>query len=252
MAYIHIGLSGYSYKPWQGPKRFYPSEINQSEFLEYYATRYSTVELDGLWYRFPTLSSVSKWIDQTPEHFVFSAKAHRLITHSKRLRSEAVPFLRTMLDHLAPLAAKGKLGPILLQLPPNLKRDNERLAEFLPSLSRAYRWAIEFRHGSWNNSEVEDLLRHFHVAWAAVETDDCPAEHRDTADFFYARLRKSRYSIKELEKWRKRLIEAKANRKDCYVYCKHTDEGSPWVWADHLLKMTATTALPAGNHGELS
>ena len=91
MAYIRIGLSGYSYKPWQGPKRFYPSELKQSEFLEYYATRYGTVELDGLWYRLPTLSSVTKWIDQTPEHFVFSAKAHRMITHLKRLRPEAVP-----------------------------------------------------------------------------------------------------------------------------------------------------------------
>ena len=131
MASIHIGLSGYSYKPWQGPKRFYPSGLKQSEFLEYYATRYDTVELDGLWYRFPTLSSVTKWTDQTPEHFVFSAKAHRQITHVKRLRPEAVPFLHTMLDHLAPLAAKRKLGPILLQLPPNLKRDNARLARVL-------------------------------------------------------------------------------------------------------------------------
>ena len=252
MASIHIGLSGYSYKPWQGPKRFYPSRLKQSEFLEYYATRYDTVELDGLWYRLPTLSSVTKWTDQTPEQFVFSAKAHRQITHVKRLRPEAVPFLHTMLDHLAPLAAKGKLGPILLQLPPNLKRDNARLAEFLPSLSRDYRWAIEFRHDSWNNSEVEDLLRHFHIAWAAVETDDCLAEHRDTANFLYARLRRSRYSVKQLEKWGEHVIKAQANGKDCYVYCKHEDDGSPWVWANHLLKITSAAALPAGNHGELS
>ena len=248
MASIRIGLSGYSYKPWQGPKRFYPSGIKQSDFLEYYSTRYATVELDGLWYRLPTLSSITKWIDQTPDHFVFSAKAHRTITHLKRLHPEAVPFLHTMLDHLAPLAAKGKLGPILLQLPPNLKRDDDRLATFLPSLSRSHRWAIEFRHDSWNNPAVESLLRRFHIAWVAVETDECHAERRDTAEFIYARLRRSQYSVTDLEKWGKYFVEARGNGKDCYVYCKHEDEGSPWVWADHLLKITAANALPGRNH----
>ena len=246
MAHIRIGLSGYSYKPWQGPERFYPSGLKQTAFLEHYATRYGTVELDGVWYRLPTLPAVTKWIDQTPDHFIFSVKAHRMITHLKRLRPDSITFLHTMLEHLAPLAAKGKLGPILLQLPPNLKRDNARLAEFLPALSPSYRWAIEFRHESWNHAEVEDLLRQFHVAWAAVETDTSDAERRDTADFLYARLRRSHYSITDLERWGKYFLET---RKDCYVYCKHEDEGSPWVWADHLLKMTVPGTLPRGNHG---
>lgn len=246
MAHIRIGLSGYSYKPWQGPERFYPSGLKQTAFLEHYATRYGTVELDGVWYRLPTLPAVTKWIDQTPDHFIFSVKAHRMITHLKRLRPDSIPFLHTMLEHLAPLAAKRKLGPILLQLPPNLKRDNARLAEFLPALSPSYRWAIEFRHESWNHAEVEDLLRQFHVAWAAVETDTSDAERRDTADFLYARLRRSHYSITDLERWGKYFLET---RKDCYVYCKHEDEGSPWVWADYLLKMTVPGTLPRGNHG---
>ena len=246
MAHIRIGLSGYSYKPWQGPERFYPSGLKQTAFLEHYATRYGTVELDGVWYRLPTLPAVTKWIDQTPDHFIFSVKAHRMITHLKRLRPDSIPFLHTMLEHLAPLAAKRKLGPILLQLPPNLKRDNARLAEFLPALSPSYRWAIEFRHESWNHAEVEDLLRQFHVAWAAVETDTSDAERRDTADFLYARLRRSHYSITTLERWGKYFLET---RKDCYVYCKHEDEGSPWVWADYLLKMTVPGTLPRGNHG---
>jgi uncharacterized protein YecE (DUF72 family) len=248
MASIRIGLSGYSYKPWQGPNRFYPPGLKQSEFLEYYTTRYDTVELDGLWYRFPTLSSVKKWIDQTPAHFLFSAKAHRMITHLKRLRPEAIPFLHTMLDHLAPLVTKGKLGPILLQLPPNLKRDDDLLASFLPSLSRSYRWASEFRHDSWNHPVAEDLLHRFGVGWAAVETDECQAERRDTADFIYARLRRSHYSVTDLGRWAEYFLEARANGKDCYVYCKHEDEGSPWIWADHLLNMTATTALSRRNH----
>lgn len=248
MADIRIGLSGYSYKPWQGSTRFYPPALKQSDFLGYYSTRYSTVELDGLWYRLPTLSAVTKWVDQTPAHFVFSVKAHRTITHLKRLRPEAIPFLQTMLEHLTPLAEKGKLGPILLQLPPNFKRDDERLAAFLPSLPRSYRWAMEFRHDSWNNPAVEALLRRFHVAWAAGEMDDRQVEHRDTADFMYARLRRSRYSIKQLKIWGEYFTEARKKGRDCYVYCKHEDEGSPWVWADRLLNMTAADALPRGNH----
>ena len=228
MAYIHIGLSGYSYKPWQGPERFYPLELKQSNFLEYYATRYDTVELDGLWYRLPTLPAVE-------------------ITHFKRLRPEAIPFLHTMVERLAPLADVKKLGPILLQLPPNLKRNDDRLAEFLSSLSHSHRWALEFRHDSWQDPAVEELLRRARVAWAAVETDDHPAEHRDTADFVYARLRRSQYQD-NLEKWGEFLMEARKNGKDCYVYCKHEDEGSPWVWADRLLKMTGTIPLAGGDH----
>ena len=248
MASIRIGLSGFSYKPWQGPERFYPSQIKQSEFLEYYATRYNTVELDGVWYRLPTLASVTKWIDQTPDQFVFTAKAHRTITHLKRLLPEAVPFLQNMWEHLAPLATKGKLGPILLQLPPNLKRDDDRLAKFLPSLPLSHRWAIEFRHASWNHVAVEELLRHFHVAWAAVETDESTAERRETADFVYARLRRSQYSVRDLEKWGEYFVEARGNGKDCYVYCKHEDDGSPWLWADRLLNLTEPNDLPGGNH----
>lgn len=248
MATIHIGLSGYSYKPWQGPTRFYPATLKHSHFLEYYSTRYGTVELDGVWFRLPTLAAVTKWIDQTPAHFVFSVKAHRTITHMKRLSADAMPFLHTMLDHLAPLADKQKLGPILLQLPPNFKRNDDRLAEFLQGLPPTHRWVMEFRHDSWNHSTVESLLRQFGVAWAAVEMDDRQAEYRDTADFLYARLRRSHYSLNDLTRWSEYLLQAKMNGKDCYVYGKHEDEGSPWIWADQLLKITNVTPLPGGNH----
>jgi len=244
MARIHIGLSGYSYKAWQGKNRFYPSGIKPSDFLPYYSNHYNTVELDGVWYRLPALSSVVKWIEQTPDDFTFSVKAHRMITHMKRLRLEAVPFLHTMLEHLSPLAAKGKLGPILIQLPPNFTRDNDRLADFLPSLPTTFRWAIEFRHDSWSHASIEDLLCRFRIAWAAVDTDDRQAEHRDTADFVYARLRRSRYAGKDLEQWAEHFRKARTNGKDCYAYCKHEDEGSPWIWADQLLRLTESSPLP--------
>ncbi|HNM16605.1 MAG TPA: DUF72 domain-containing protein [Nitrospira sp.] len=244
MATVHIGLSGYSYKPWQGPTRFYPPTLKQAQFLEYYSTRYRTVELDGVWFRLPTLPAVTKWIEQTPAHFVFSVKAHRTITHVKRLRPDAASFLHTMLEHLAPLAEKQKLGPILLQLPPNFKRNDDRLAEFLQGLPPTYRWVMEFRHDSWNHATVENLLRRFRVAWAAVETDDRPAEYRDTADFLYARLRRSQYSNKDLTRWGEYFLQTRRNGKDCYAYCKHEDEGSPWMWADQLLKIMNVGTLP--------
>jgi uncharacterized protein YecE (DUF72 family) len=107
---------------------------------------------------------------------------------------------------------------------------------------------MEFRHDSWNHSTVENLLRRFGVAWAAVETDDRQAEYRDTADFIYARLRRSQYSVKDLTRWGEYFIQARKNGKDCYVYCKHEDEGSPWVWADQLLNSTSVDILPRRNH----
>ena len=239
MADIHIGLSGYSYKPWQGSDRFYPPDLKQPQFLRYYATRYDTVELDGVWYRFPSEAAVQAWIEQTPPGFMFCPKAHREITHFKRLSPESLSTVDFMLQRLAPLAASHKLGPILLQLPPNLRQNLDRLSQFLAALSIEHRWAIEFRHESWHTKETEDLLRRHRVAWAVVETDDTQPEHRDTADFIYARLRRSEYSESDLEKWAGRFIEMRQNGKDCFVYCKHEDEGAPWIWADHLRKFAA-------------
>ena len=233
----YIGLSGYSYKAWQGPNRFYPPDIRPTEFLRYYATRYQTVELDGVWYRLPSEKTVQAWHTDTPPHFIYAPKAHRDITHIRRLKPEGFPMLMTMLQRLEPLHKAGRLGPILIQLPPNLKRDDERLETFLGSLPTTYRWAIEFRHGSWHADETERLLRRHSVAWAAVETDEYEAEHRDTAQFRYVRLRKTEYGQAELRRWAERLQTACQQGQDCFVYCKHEDEGSPWLWADELNRL---------------
>ncbi|MGQ0810050.1 MAG: DUF72 domain-containing protein [Nitrospiraceae bacterium] len=238
MARIHVGLSGYSYKPWQGPGRFYPTDLQQTEFLRFYASRYDSVELDGIWYRLPSEQAVQTWIAHTPPHFVFSPKAHRRITHFQRLKPEAWPFLQTMFDRLAPLEQAKKLGPVLVQLPPNFMRDDHRLEAFLDHLPATVRCAIEFRHPSWMTQTVEDILRGHGVAWAAVETDEQAAEHRNTADFLYARLRRSRYKDADLVEWGTRLEEAAGQGKDCFIYCKHEDEGAPWEWADRLLELT--------------
>jgi uncharacterized protein YecE (DUF72 family) len=237
MAQAHIGLSGYSYKPWQGPGRFYPATLKQAGFLGYYATRYDTVELDGVWYRLPTEKAVADWLASTPADFLFAPKVHRQITHRARLKPECYDFIQVMLNRLKPLASAERLGPLLIQLPPNMKRDDDRLASFLGQLPASVRWAIEFRHESWHDTSVELLLRRFNVSWVAADSDERPVECRDTADFWYVRLRRSAYDDGDLESWAGRIREMVGEGKSCFVYCKHEDEGSPWVWADRLLQL---------------
>lgn len=237
MNHITIGLSGYSYKPWQGAGRFYPPGLKANEFLRYYAGRYRTVELDGIWYRLPTEKTVLSWIDQTPDGFQFAAKAHRQITHFHRLRPDALAYVRLMLDRLTPLMTRNRLGPVLLQLPPNLQRDDDRLAAFLAQLPTTTRWAMEFRHPSWNTSDVEHLLRAHGVSWVAADTDETPAECRHTADFWYLRLRRSQYDDTRLAEWADRVKTFAAGGRSCFVYLKHEDKGSPWVWADRLIEL---------------
>lgn len=239
---VWIGLSGYSYKPWQGEGRFYPPELKQTQFLDYYRDRYHAVEMDGTWYRMPGEKAVEDWDAKTSEDFRFTFKLHRKITHMSRLKLDSLDALRFMLKRLGPLAAAGKLGPLLVQLPPNFRRNDERLHEFvanLPqeiegvaSLPRPLRFAIEFRHDSWETAEVESILRAGNVAWVAADTDEAPAQRRDTADFHYARLRKSAYDAQALRDW---AAYFRATSKECFVYCKHEDDGAPWIWADQLI-----------------
>lgn len=237
MAQAYIGLSGYSYKPWQGPGRFYPPTLKQAGFLGYYATRYDTVELDGVWYRLPSEKAVVDWLAATPPHFIFAPKVHRQISHRSRLKPEGYDFIRVMLGRLSALVSAKRLGPLLIQLPPNLLRDDDRLSAFLEQLPASVQWAIEFRHDSWHDTAVETLLQRFNVSWVAADTDERPAECRDTANFWYVRLRRSAYDEGDLSKWAGKIRKMVDEGKSCYVYCKHEDEGSPWVWADRLREL---------------
>jgi uncharacterized protein YecE (DUF72 family) len=237
MAQAYIGLSGYSYKPWQGPGRFYPPTLKQAGFLGYYATRYDTVELDGVWYRLPSEKAVVDWLAATPPHFIFAPKVHRQISHRSRLKPEGFDFIRVMLGRLSALVSAKRLGPLLIQLPPNLLRDDDRLSAFLEQLPASVQWAIEFRHDSWHDTAVEALLRRFNVSWVAADTDERQAECRDTANFWYVRLRRSAYDEGDLAKWAGKIRKMVDEGKSCYVYCKHENEGAPWVWADRLREL---------------
>ena len=230
---VHVGLSGFSYKPWQGEGRFYPKELKAKDFLRFYSERYDAVEMDGTWYRMPTEAGVTGWKEATPTQFTFCCKVHRDISHMRRLKPEAQESLKFMQGRLKPLADVDKLGPFLVQLPPNMKRNDERLAEFLAASPMGFRYALEFRHESWNAPEVEAILGQYNAAWVAAQTDEAEAQKRDTADFAYARLRKSEYDRGELADW---AAYFRSLGKPTYVFLKHEDEGSPWLFADELLR----------------
>ncbi|MBI1757569.1 MAG: DUF72 domain-containing protein [Fimbriimonas ginsengisoli] len=234
MGKLYIGLSGYSYKPWVG--RFYPEGTKAGDLLGYYAGRYPAVEMDGTWYRMPSEAAVQAWLGGTPEGFRFCFKAHRQVTHMARLKEAAVEPIKFQLKRLAPMRAR--LGPILLQLPPNSKRHDDRLASFLDrvraEIPEQEQWAVEFRNDTWHAPEVEAILRDRNVAWVAADTDEADAQRRQTAGYLYARLRRSEYTRERLADW---AAYFRGSGVDAHVFCKHEDEGSPWEWADALVDL---------------
>lgn len=241
MAKLYVGLSGYAYKEWQGEGRFYPPGLKQREYLEYYASRYNALEADGTWYQMPSEASVAKWMAGTPEGFKVSPKMHREVTHFKRLKPESFPALQAFVKSLEAMETSGRLGTLLIQLPPNLKRNDELLAAFLAEVPvrDSLPWSVEFRNESWHAPEVEAMLRERGIGWVAADTDEADAQRRSTANHHYVRLRKSDYPEDRLKDWADYLKANLAEGRDCYVYCKHMDAEAPWLWADRLIELTS-------------
>lgn len=216
---ILTGTSGYSYKEWKG--NFYPASIKAGEMLSYYAERFKSVEINNTFYRMPTESVLAQWESQVPADFLFVIKASRRITHIKRLRKvgDELSFLFGQLSVLGE-----KLGNILFQLPPNFKKDLERLSEFLGMVPQSAPVAIEFRNASWFDDEVYDVLRRRNIALVAADTEDT-ADTRlvDTGDTGYLRLRRESYGESELREWANRIGGQKWRR--AFVFFKHEDEG---------------------------
>ena len=177
-------------------------------------------------------------------------KFHRQITHLSRLKEDTYENVHYILKRMHPMAVAGKLGPFLIQLPPNMKRNDERLEGFVKALPQDFsqvhelecapglqpRYSFEFRHESWNCAEVDAILKACGVAYVASDRDEAKADRRDTAAFHYIRLRRVDTTDETLTEWANYAKAQIANGKDCYLYCKHEDEGSPWIWADFLLK----------------
>jgi len=187
----------------------------------------------------PSESAVAKWNKEFPAGFCYSPKMNQTVTHFKRLKPESYDIVKEFVAPLKPLEEAGKLGPILIQLPPNFKRNDELLSEFLANIPHrsTLRWAIEFRNDSWHSDEVEAILKKYNVAWAAVETDDEQAQLRSSAqEFAYVRLRQLTYTDDQLKKWAEYFRAVIGEGKDCFVFCRHKDTVAPWKWADRILE----------------
>jgi len=218
---IYAGCSGYSFKEWVGG--FYPPKTKASDFLSYYASRLNSVEVNHTFRRFPRLELSERWAEATPESFRLSFKMHQSVTHRYRLKNVRQS-VEDFLERLMPLGPR--LGVVLFQLPPFFKRDMERLESFVSELPPGHRFAIEFRHESWNDSEVIRCLKRAGVALCAAELEIDANEIVQTAPFVYVRLRKEPpYDAGELASARRLLSQVGADAEDIYLYVKHDDEG---------------------------
>jgi len=225
---LYCGTSGFSFKEWKGP--FYPEKLKADEMLSYYASRLPAVEINNTFYRLPDRSLLERWRDQVPENFRFAVKTSRRITHVKRLKDcedEAARFFGAV-DALGE-----RLGAVLVQLPPQFRVDVERLERFLDLVPEDVPAAFEFRHASWREPTVIDVLSSRGAAWVTVDDEDAePGELPRTASFTYLRLRAPGYTPASLERWR----EACAGFERAFVFFKHEDEATGPKLAEQMLQ----------------
>jgi len=215
---LHAGTSGYAFKEWKGS--FYPSDLKDDAMLGFYASRFPTVEINNTFYRLPKEGVLRAWAGQVPELFTFAIKASQRITHFARLKPECASAVDFLLKNTSSL--ENRLGPILFQLPPNLKKDLDRLRTFLDTLPRDRRFTIEFREQSWFEEDVYDALRERDVAMCIIDQPEFSSPVVPTASWGYARLHRFDYDGAALTAWASRL--GAQGWDEAYVYFKH-DEG---------------------------
>jgi uncharacterized protein YecE (DUF72 family) len=233
MPQFFAGTSGWAYPTWKPD--FYPEKLAQKKFLGYYATRLNTVEVNFTFRQLVKETTIQNWMEQSPPHFRFGVKAHQVITHIKRLKGTE-DFVRRFLATIEPLAAAGKLGPVLFQLPPNLKADAALLKDFLAVLPRTVPAAFEFRHASWFTDTTWDLLKASNAALCVAETETMTTPDVATAALVYYRFRKPSYSGDERHSMIDRIKEHMAVGRDVYAYFKHEETPEGALYAVELLK----------------
>ncbi|NNK47857.1 MAG: DUF72 domain-containing protein [Gemmatimonadetes bacterium] len=227
---IYAGTSGFSYKEWKG--RFYPEGLSNTDMLSYYAQRLPAVEINNTFYRLPRESVIEGWASQVPDAFRFVIKASRRITHFKRLKGaedETGYLLRTV------GILGDRLGAVLFQLPPNMKKDLDRLDAFLQGLGDPGRAAFEFRHASWFEADTYDCLRTHGTALCTADTDEADAEIVSTATWGYLRLRKTGYPETSIAEWAARVKESGWER--AFVFFKHEDDADGVGAAQRFLEI---------------
>jgi uncharacterized protein YecE (DUF72 family) len=235
---VRVGTSGFSYPKWRGS--FYPDKLPEAKMLGHYAQKLSAVEINNSFYRMPSVEVIGRWAAETPPDFRFAIKSPRRITHEKKLADTSAAV--TQLD--AGVQALGdKLGPILFQLPPFLKKDLGRLDDFLASLPKRLRPALEFRHASWFSDDVYACLRARSAALCIAESEDLATPLVATAEWGYLRLRRQDYDRAALASWAERV--SPQPWRDTFVFFKHEDEGKGPALAATFGRMLAGEPVAA-------
>jgi uncharacterized protein YecE (DUF72 family) len=226
MAQIWIGTSGYVYRHWREGV-FYPAGLRARDELAWYATRFRTVELNNPFYRVPSADTLDRWRDATPDDFVFAVKVNRQISHARRLRDVAMPLhaFVALMRRLGP-----KLGPLLVQLPPDLAIDLPRLVDFLELLDQDLRWTLEVRHPSWQTAAVYEALARYGVALCVPVGGRVQPDLVTTAGFSYIRLHAGEapgggFSDEQIGRWSARVRALARSGKDVYAYFNNDREG---------------------------
>jgi uncharacterized protein YecE (DUF72 family) len=242
---VRIGCSGWNYPHWR--EVVYPKGLPQSRWLEHYATLFDTVEVNSTFYRLPRRDAVARWVEQTPDDFVFTVKASRYLTHIRRL-IDLGPGADRFYERIEPLRRSPKMGPMLWQLPGNFRRDDDRLASALQQLPPG-RHCFEFRHASWFVPEVYELLRASGVALVIGDHPERPFQSQElTADWTFIRFhyghrgRRGNYSERELEEWAQRIERWRRNA-DVYAYFNNDWQGyavKNGLWLKKLLEARVT------------
>jgi uncharacterized protein YecE (DUF72 family) len=209
------GTSGFAFKEWKGP--FYPEKLKDAEMLAFYAGRFPAVEINNTFYQLPKEKTLLDWAAKVPPDFKFTIKASQRITHFARLKPESGEVVGYLMKATAVLGERR--GPILFQLPPNMKKDLERLHGFLEALPQGARYAMEFRHESWFGDDLTTMLREHDVAMVGIEQEDFSSPVIPTATWGYLRLHRFDYDAAMLSAWSKRIRET--GWQEAYVFFKH-------------------------------
>jgi len=237
---IWVGTSGYNYPEWKGS--FYPEALPAAKMLPYYAERFPTVEINYTFYRMPTEKIVDGWNRATPERYALTLKAPRRITHDARLKNCA-DRVAQFLDAAATLGPK--LGALLFQLPPNLKKDLALFDAFLATLPPRVPAAFEFRNVSWLDDEIVERLRARNLALCVADSEKLSTPVKVTADYAYFRLRDEGYTPPDIERWGDVIARETERCRDVFVYFKHEDEGKGPEFARLLVDRLGALAQPA-------
>lgn len=235
---LRIGTSGWHYSSWWGP--FYPPDVKKKDALSYYVTQFGAAELNAPFYRTPTEAAVANWRDSVPDDFRFAWKASKFITHWRRLivNENSMNLLEDRASRL-----REKLGPILFQLPPQMAKNEERLAIFLDALPKRRRYSFEFRHESWYDKPILDLLSRHNASLCLSDHVDAPAPREATADWVYVRLHGANgryygnYSPQALGSWAKDMRRWRGEGRDVWCFFDNDVGAAAPVDAARLLEM---------------